>query len=201
MKNVVCDVHTSHTKLGKPLGATGIVRGSAKGRRKGKGKGKGKMRGSGVQATEVEDMQLCIDSKTNSGVDDSSSPVDVDGVDNVNKDSLTMLDSEGLLSAEEQKLLHYVFDDSKNEMDIVVSMNLHGRACEVGTRRDMRTLKQGSWLSDIAINLGNDLFGSLSRRYDESERGIADLEEDLKDLYFFEEEDTSSVQVGWWDPS
>ena len=27
-----------------------------------------------------------------------------------------MLDSEGLLSAEEQKLLHYVFDDSKNEM-------------------------------------------------------------------------------------
>ncbi|XP_028118974.1 uncharacterized protein LOC114316521 isoform X2 [Camellia sinensis] len=68
-------------------------------------------------------------------------------------DSLTMLDSEGLLSAEEQKLLHYVFDDSKNEMDIVVSMNLHGRACEVGTRRDMRTLKPGSWLSDTPINL------------------------------------------------
>ena len=32
--------------------------------------------------------------------------------------------------------------------DIVVSMNLHGRACEVGTRRDMRTLKPGSWLFD-----------------------------------------------------
>ena len=43
------------------------------------------MRRSGVQATEVGDMQLCIDSKTNSGVDDISSPVDVDGVDNVNK--------------------------------------------------------------------------------------------------------------------
>ncbi|XP_028087107.1 uncharacterized protein LOC114287860 [Camellia sinensis] len=151
VKNVACDVHTSPTKLGKPLGATVIVRGSAKGRRK--GKGKGKMCESGVQATEVGDMQLCIDSKTNSGVDDSSSPMDVDGVDNVNKDSLTMLDSEGLLSAEEQKLLHYVFDDSKNEMDIVVSMNLHGRACEVGTRRDMRTLKPGSWLSDTPINL------------------------------------------------
>jgi len=27
-----------------------------------------------------------------------------------------MLDNEGLLSAEEQKLLDYVFDDSKNEM-------------------------------------------------------------------------------------
>ncbi|GMP59195.1 hypothetical protein CsSME_00022573 [Camellia sinensis var. sinensis] len=37
--------------------------------------------------------------------------------------------------------------------DIVVSMNLHGRACEVGTRRDMRTLKPGSWLSDTPINL------------------------------------------------
>ena len=43
------------------------------------------MRGSGVQATEVGDMQLCIDSKTNSGVDDISSPVDIDGVDKVNK--------------------------------------------------------------------------------------------------------------------
>ena len=32
--------------------------------------------------------------------------------------------------------------------DIVVSMNLHGRVCEVGTRRDMRTLKPGSWLFD-----------------------------------------------------
>ncbi|CAL5323239.1 unnamed protein product [Camellia sinensis] len=42
-------------------------------------------------------------------------------------------------------------------MDIVVSMNLHGRACEVGTRRDtrrdMRTLKPGSWLSNTPINL------------------------------------------------
>ncbi|CAL5431894.1 unnamed protein product [Camellia sinensis] len=38
-------------------------------------------------------------------------------------------------------------------MDIVVSMNLHGRACEVGTRRDMRMLKPGLWLSDTPINL------------------------------------------------
>lgn len=37
--------------------------------------------------------------------------------------------------------------------DIVVSMNLHGRACEVGTQRDMCTLKPGSWLSDTPINL------------------------------------------------
>ncbi|XP_028069514.1 uncharacterized protein LOC114272041 [Camellia sinensis] len=80
---------------------------------------------------------------------------EMQGPDNTRRkiDSLTMLDSEGLLSAEEQKLLHYVFDDSKNEMDIVVSMNLHGRACEVGTRRDMRTLKPGSWLSDT-ISVG-----------------------------------------------
>ena len=32
--------------------------------------------------------------------------------------------------------------------DIVVSMYLHGRACEVGTQRAMRTLKPKSWLSD-----------------------------------------------------
>ncbi|CAL5414466.1 unnamed protein product [Camellia sinensis] len=38
-------------------------------------------------------------------------------------------------------------------MDIVVSMNLHGRACEVGTRHDIRTLKLGSWLFDTPINL------------------------------------------------
>ncbi|XP_028084751.1 uncharacterized protein LOC114285868 [Camellia sinensis] len=43
---------------------------------------------------------------------------EMQGPDNTRRkmDSLTMLDSEGLLSAEEQKLLHYVFDDSKNEM-------------------------------------------------------------------------------------
>jgi len=40
--------------------------------------------------------------------------------------------------------------------DIVVSMNLHGRACEVGTRRDMRTLKPGSWLSDtVSVGCAN----------------------------------------------
>ncbi|CAL5334986.1 unnamed protein product [Camellia sinensis] len=83
VKNVACDVHTSHTKLGQPLGATKIVRRRGKGRER--GKGKGRMCGSGVQATEVGDMQLCIHGKTNSGVDDVSSPVDVEGVNKANK--------------------------------------------------------------------------------------------------------------------
>ena len=81
VKNVACDVHTCPTKLGQPLRASGIVRGRGKER----GRGKGKMRGSGVQGTEVGDMQLCIDSKTNSGVDDISSLVDIDGVNKANK--------------------------------------------------------------------------------------------------------------------
>ena len=34
VKNVPCDVHSSPTKVGNPVGATGIVRGSAKGREK-----------------------------------------------------------------------------------------------------------------------------------------------------------------------
>ena len=36
---------------------------------------------------------------------------------------------------------------------------------------------------------------------DDLKEDLADLEEDLKDLYFFEEEDTSNVHVGWWDLS
>ncbi|KAF5934060.1 hypothetical protein HYC85_030231 [Camellia sinensis] len=35
----------------------------------------------------------------------------------------------------------------------------------------------------------------------EREEDQAELEEDLDNLYFFEEEDTCSVQLGWWDPS
>ena len=30
---------------------------------------------------------------------------------------------------------------------------------------------------------------------------LAQMEEDLANLYFFDEKDTSSVQIGWWDSS